>query len=549
MTIKVPPVQIPQIQIPQVQVPQIQVPQVTTPEVNVPTVEVNVSVPEVSVPEVSAPTVNVPEVSVPEISVPTVNVPEVSIPQIEVPQVTLPQVTIPEINVPEVSVPEVNVSIPQITVPEVKIPEINIPQINVPSANITPPTAPTSSTAPTGNTAPPETVPVSTTFEIPLTATAENPEEITIGNLNLKVWYEDVMKTVTEEEVSAFEMNDKNLDLIKKSGSVNLVENLGSIKPPIGEKFLAVNTGALTGTSQDDYKTSKSTAEITLTVPENAKSVSFYYNVVSEEPMEWVGTQFNDKVTIQLLDENGDVIDTLAQESINASEWVEKVDYNFPGGDNTTYAIGWHKVELGVDKLQALAGQKVTLKITAEDKGDTIYNTSALISNINFVTEVEKQVPTGNKTVWFEAEAVGGDVKNYQLVLHAANGELPQWVGGNPYTLNLAEGEVDKEYWTPVAEDELPVQLETIVPEVKTGEGEGSSGGLNIGKLLPIPGVVDHRTNVISTPAGDITLEIPVLDTVAYINMVYGNLPVELPSGTVEVKVPVEVSTIDANAI
>jgi hypothetical protein len=517
-------------------------------------VEVNVSVPEVSVPQVATPTVNVPEVSVPEISVPTVNVPEVSVPEIEIPQVTVPQVSIPEINVPEVSVPEINVSIPQITIPEVEIPEINIPQINIPNVNVTPPTAPASSTAPTGNTAPPETVPVSTTFEIPETATAENPEEITVGNLNIKVWYEDVMKTITEEEVSAFEMNDSNFATIRKDGSVNLVENLGNIEPPVGEKFLAVNTGALTGGWSDDAKISKSTAEITLTVPENAKSVSFYYNVVSEEPMEWVGSQFNDKVTIQLLNENGEVIDTLAQESINASEWVEKVDYNFPGGDNTTYAIGWQKIELGVDQLQALAGQTVTLKITAQDTGDNIFNTSALVSDISFVTEVEKQVPTGNKTVWFEATGVGGDVENYQLVLHSANGELPQWVGGNPYTVNLAEGETDKEYWTPVAAEELPAQLEVIVPEVQTGGGGAGGGGasgsgLTIGTLIPIPGVVDYNTTTISTPNGNISIDVPVLDTVAYLNMVYGNLPIELPSGTVEINVPTNVSVIDANAI
>jgi len=551
MAIKIPPIQIPQIQIPQVQVPQIQVPQVTTPEVNVPTVEVNVSVPEVSVPQVSAPVVNVPEVSVPEISVPTVNVPEVNVPEIEIPQVSVPQISVPEVNIPEISVPEVNVSIPQINIPNVEVPQINIPQINVPPVNVTPPTSPAASTAPAGSTAPPETTPVSTVFEIPETATVENPEEITVGNLHLKVWYEDIMKTVTEEEVSAFEMNEENFANIEKSGSVNLVESLGNVKPPVGEKFLAVNTGALTGGWQDDSKISKSTAEIKLTIPENAKSVSFYYNVVSEEPMEWVGTIYNDKVTIQLLDENGNVIDTLAKESINASEWTEKVNYNFPGGDNTAYAIGWKKVELGTDKLQALAGQTVTLKITAQDKGDTIYNTSALISDITFVTEVEKEVPTGNKMVWFEATAVGGDVENYQLVLHAANGELPANVGGNPYTVNLAEGEVDREYWTPVAAEELPAKLEVVVPEVVsggTGGGEGG-GGLKIGTLIPIPGVVDYKTSVISTPGGEVEVEIPVLNTVAYLNIVYGELPIELPSGTVEISVPTSVNVIDANAI
>ena len=166
--------------------------------------------------------------------------------------------------------------------------------------------------------------------------------------------------------------------------------------------MLAVSTGVFSGSSLDDFRQVSSTVEIPLTVPENAKSVSFYYNVISEEMPEWQGQGFNDKITnFFVKPSTREVLAKLAEEDIDTSNWEQKeVDENFfPGGDSTAGILGWNKVELSSDELKNLAGQDVMLRVHVEDSGDTIYNTTALISDINFVTEVEKQVPTGNKTV------------------------------------------------------------------------------------------------------------------------------------------------------
>ena len=103
--------------------------------------------------------------------------------------------------------------------------------------------------------------------------------------------------------------------------------------------------------------------------------------------MEYIGTKFNDIFQADLLSTDGTILETLAFESINTSEWnpitrvipilnTQSGDF-FPGGDDTTYHTGWKSVS--IDVLKKYQGQLVVLRFTVQDAGDSVYDTAALI--------------------------------------------------------------------------------------------------------------------------------------------------------------------------
>lgn len=113
----------------------------------------------------------------------------------------------------------------------------------------------------------------------------------------------------------------------------------------------------------------------------NAKYISLNYDVISEEPMEWVGSSFDDEFSAELLGSNGATLAVLAGESINSSTWLPLDGINFDGGDNTTYHTGWTSI-LNYD-ISSYAGQNVTLRFRVSDKGDSIYDTAAIVDGIS----------------------------------------------------------------------------------------------------------------------------------------------------------------------
>lgn len=163
----------------------------------------------------------------------------------------------------------------------------------------------------------------------------------------------------------------------------------------------------------------------TFTVPEDMNVLKFDYNVVSNEPMEFLGSSFNDtfKATIvegavkepkasnvpndyyyedsynyskawldSTVDENETII---AYETINSSDWgqyeensdIQRVDVEFDEGDRTTYMTGWKTATVDVTKYQ---GKTITLKLQTWDLGDTAYPTAVLFDRVHFAqSEVE----------------------------------------------------------------------------------------------------------------------------------------------------------------
>jgi hypothetical protein len=166
---------------------------------------------------------------------------------------------------------------------------------------------------------------------------------------------------------------EENADGWTGVGDFRILAQLGPLAPTAGSLMSIISTGlgAVTDSSSEMAQT--------FAIPAGVTTLSFDYNVVSEEPMEWVGSSYDDQFEAALISPFGGTT-IIAQESVNGSVWTQVTGINFYGGDSTTFMTGWKKVNFDVS---AYAGQgAVTLKLRTWDRGDSIYDTAALIDNV-----------------------------------------------------------------------------------------------------------------------------------------------------------------------
>ncbi len=168
----------------------------------------------------------------------------------------------------------------------------------------------------------------------------------------------------------------------KKGGDARIVNQLGPIEPVHGSKMAMLTTGV--GSGENVYisgGTEGSYLSQTFKIPEGAETLSFYYNFVSEEPMEFVGSKYDDKFSADIYDVNDNNILQASFESVNTSSWTAVSGINFDGGDSTCYETGWKKVNIDVSEC---TGAFVSLRFSVTDVGDSIYDTAVLLDNICF---------------------------------------------------------------------------------------------------------------------------------------------------------------------
>lgn len=118
----------------------------------------------------------------------------------------------------------------------------------------------------------------------------------------------------------------------------------------------------------------------TVLVPGDATSLSFQYDVVSEEPYEWVGTSYNDFFQADIVELDGNILKTMAFESVNSSEWYPISGINFPGGDDTTFHTRWKAVSYDISEYR---GRLIVFRFLVQDAGDSIYDTAVLLDSIS----------------------------------------------------------------------------------------------------------------------------------------------------------------------
>lgn len=155
-------------------------------------------------------------------------------------------------------------------------------------------------------------------------------------------------------------------------GDIRIISQLGPLSASDGIYMNIISTGL--GSAND----SNSSVEQEFCIPAGVTTLSFDYNVVSEEPMEWVGSQFDDQFEATLSSTSSST--TIAYESINTSSWSPVSGIDFYGGDDTTYMTGWKHVTYDVSSLAGKGA--VTLQFHTWDKGDSIYDTASLLDNV-----------------------------------------------------------------------------------------------------------------------------------------------------------------------
>ena len=97
-------------------------------------------------------------------------------------------------------------------------------------------------------------------------------------------------------------------------GDVRIISSLGILSPTEGQRMVIAGTGF--GAVED----SDSSLSRSFTVPSSAKYLTLDYNFVSEEPMTFVGTQFDDTLIFNLIKDGS--TEEMKRETINTSQWI-----------------------------------------------------------------------------------------------------------------------------------------------------------------------------------------------------------------------------------
>ncbi|MBD2184254.1 hypothetical protein H6S82_11665 [Planktothrix sp. FACHB-1355] len=181
---------------------------------------------------------------------------------------------------------------------------------------------------------------------------------------------DDASLSVAELKNGSFE-EDELLGWITK-GDTRTITALGPLSPTDGNEMAIISTGL------GSVNNSQSSISQKFFVRQNAKDIIINYNVISEEPSEFVDTEFDDQFEIIF---NGTRI---AKERVNTSNWERIEGIDFFGGDETVYDLGGFKTV--TYDLTPFRGQTVELAMRTFDRGDSKYDTAALVDNIEITT-------------------------------------------------------------------------------------------------------------------------------------------------------------------
>lgn len=172
----------------------------------------------------------------------------------------------------------------------------------------------------------------------------------------------------------------------QKEGDGRCISCLGSIVPTEGEKMGIISTGL--GYTKELGEISQE-----VTVPQEASGLTFDWNFLSEEFLEYIGTRYDDpfEVSLTLKDEGqkkhtlfrvdvNSIADDFEAESNKAGKLVRvSPEIVFDNGD--VWMTGWQKADVDISDY---AGQQVTLIFSVRDAADTAYTTAILLDKITF---------------------------------------------------------------------------------------------------------------------------------------------------------------------
>ena len=190
-------------------------------------------------------------------------------------------------------------------------------------------------------------------------------------------------KTATLYKAKAFTNGDfettKAFDGWKHSGDARIIKQLGEFTAPSKNKMAILSTGIGSAKHGSTYGKDNGMISQLITIPAGTKTLYFTYNMVSEEPMDFIGTQFNDIFTVTLA--NASKSQELLYADVTNSTWYKIDGIDFYGGDEDMYQTKWKMVALDVS---AFAGTTAELTFYVYDVGDGVYDTAVLLDNIYF---------------------------------------------------------------------------------------------------------------------------------------------------------------------
>ena len=171
-----------------------------------------------------------------------------------------------------------------------------------------------------------------------------------------------------------------------KDGDGRVIAKLGDITPTSGNKMAIISTGL-------GYTLEKGSISQKAYIPEEATTITFDWNFLSEEFLEYIGSQFDNPFSVELsVSGENSRRDTVLELSVNkVAEMFEasesspgnlihvSPDISFDQGD--VWMTGWQSQTVDLSKY---AGEFVTLTFSVRDAADTEFTTAVLIDNIRF---------------------------------------------------------------------------------------------------------------------------------------------------------------------
>ena len=157
-------------------------------------------------------------------------------------------------------------------------------------------------------------------------------------------------------------------------GDGRIITQLGYIAPYGGSFMGIISTGL-------GYTLEMGSINQNFCVPEDATTLSLYWNFLSEEFLEYVGSQYQDYFKVSIVDDAGNehVLFYKTIDEINAEYGVSLVSPEIVFDQGDAYGTGW---QFSSFDISAYAGQGVTLVLISGDVGDSIYDTVILLDDI-----------------------------------------------------------------------------------------------------------------------------------------------------------------------
>ena len=201
---------------------------------------------------------------------------------------------------------------------------------------------------------------------------------------------EDRLKKTAEPLAPALQLGAGRLDLFEavfngsfeessmalwtRVGTVSSIPNLAALAPRHRKRMAFLSSGPAAA-----QVSATLTQAFTIQPGVTSFPLKFDYTFITEEYPEFVGSAFNDSLTITMVGPGG-VTTTLARETVNGSAFTLISGINFPGGDTTTGWTGWKTVSVTIP----VSVGPGTYRVFITDAGDGIYDSAVLLDKIQF---------------------------------------------------------------------------------------------------------------------------------------------------------------------